>query len=114
MAETTVLLALVEVGTALEELLNLTVVEAIVVLTAAMLVEDALTLLVVAGASHPSPHPKDYALEPLKTVKAAKNRTHRRNRKRDRHWGPAQRWRRRPTWRQQGQEQRHAFLRVEC
>jgi hypothetical protein len=56
-AEATVLLALVEVGAA-EELLDLTVVEAVVVLTAAMLVEDALTLL-VAGASQPKPHPME-------------------------------------------------------
>lgn len=62
-AETTVLLALVEVATGAEELLSLTevettVVEAIVVFTAAMLVEEALTLLVVTGESHPGPHPK--------------------------------------------------------
>jgi hypothetical protein len=56
-AEATVLLALVEIGATEEELLDLTV-EAVEVLTAAMLVEDALTLL-VAGASQPKPHPME-------------------------------------------------------
>ena len=86
-AETTVLLALVEVATGAEELLSLTevettVVEAIVVFTAAMLVEEALTLLVVTGESHPGPHPgKNRDVSPA----FWKNRrlTHRRNRRRD-------------------------------